>query len=143
MVMLIAIPIWEGRVSPVFDVAQRLALTTIESGAVINTAEMPLPSQDVMARVKLLAERKVDVLLCGAISGCVLGMLEESSIRVVPYVCGPVEQVIDAFLKNRLARSGLVMPGCGCGRDAGNGGRQRRRRRGWCRNQQEPGKSSL
>jgi len=142
MVMLIAIPIWEGRVSPVFDVAQRLALTTIESGTIVNTAEMTLPPQDVPARVKLLVDRKVDVLLCGAISGCVLGLLEESSIRVVPYVCGPVVQVLDAFLRNRLAECGLVMPGCRCGSGPGNGGRQRRRRRGWCRNQQEPGRSA-
>jgi len=141
--MLIAIPIWEGRVSPVFDVAQRLALTTIEAGTVVNTAEMALPSQDVPARVKLLAERKVDVLLCGAISGCVLRMLEESSIHVVPHVCGPVEQVLDAFLKNRLAERGLVMPGCRCGRGPGNGGGQRRRRRGRCGIRQEPERPSL
>jgi predicted Fe-Mo cluster-binding NifX family protein len=137
MVMAIAIPIWEGRVSPVFDVAQRLTLTTIESGTVVNTTEMTLLSQDVPARVKLLADRKVDVLLCGAISGCVLRLLERSNIRVVPYVCGPVEQVFDAFLENRLAERGLVMPGCGCSRGLGNGDRQRHRRRGWCRNQQE------
>lgn len=135
--MLIAIPIWEGRVSPVFDVAQRLALTTIESGVVVNTAEMALPSLDMPSRVKLLAELKVDVLLCGAISGCVLQMLEESSIHVVPYICGPIAQVLDAFLKNRLAESGLVMPGCGCGQ--GNGGMQRRRRRGWRCNQPKQG----
>lgn len=139
--MLIAIPIWEGRVSPVFDVAQRLALTTIESGTAVNTAEMTLPPQDVPARVKLLAERNVDVLLCGAISGCVMRLMEQSSIRVVPYVCGPVEQVLNAFLENRLVERGLLMPGCGCGRGPGNGGRQRRRRRGWCGNQQEPGRN--
>ena len=133
--MLIAVPIWEGRVSPVFDVAQRLALTTIDSGKAVRIQEVAIPSEDPPARVKLLVEQKVDVLLCGAVSGCVRTLLEESGIRVVPYVCGPVEAVLDAFLENRLADSGLVMPGCACGR--GNGGRQRRRR-DWGRNQQEP-----
>lgn len=135
--MLIAIPIWEERVSPVFDVAQRLALITIESGTVVDTAEMAIPSQDVLARVKLLAERNVDVLLCGAISRCVMHLLEQHHIRVVPYVCGPVEQVLGAFLENRLAEQGLVMPGCVCRNGPGNGGGQRRRQRGRCDNRPE------
>lgn len=141
--MLIAIPIWEGRVSPVFDVAQRVALSTIEAGQVVSTAEMAIPCQDVPVRVELLAGWKVDVLLCGAISGCVRHLLEEHSIRVVPHACGPVEQVLSAFLENTLVQRGLIMPGCGCGRGSGNGGGLRRRRRGGCSNQQEPGRSSL
>ena len=140
--MLIAIPIWEGRVSPVFDVAQRVALSTIEADRVVRLAEMAIPSEDPATKVNLLAEQKVDVLLCGAISGCVLHLLEESNIRVVPYVCGPVDQVLSAFLENRLAECGMVMPGCGCGRGPGAGG-GRRRRRGWCGNQQNSGRQSL
>lgn len=141
--MLIAIPIWEGRVSPVFDVAQRVALSTIEFGAVTRTTEMALPCQDVPVRVELLARWKVDVLVCGAISGCIRHLLEEHSIRVVPHVCGPVDHVLDAFLENTLTQRGLIMPGCGCGRGSGNGGGLRRRRRGWCSNQQEPEGPSL
>lgn len=132
MSMLIAIPIWEGRVSPVFDVAQHVALATTEAGKVISTTEKALPVQDLSGRAKLLAEWKVDVLLCGALSGCVLHLLEESGIRVVPYVCGPVEQVLATFMENRLAERGLIMPGCRCV----DGGGPRRRRRRRCRNRQ-------
>ncbi len=138
--MLIAVPIWEGRVSPVFDVAQRLVLSDVEAGRVVNTTELAMPSPGLLGRVEFLAREKVEVLLCGAISGCVRNVLYDHGIRVVPCVCGPVEQVVQAFLENRLVEEGLVMPGCGCGRGAGRGrglgrgGGARRQGRGWCGN---------
>ncbi len=113
-VMLIAIPIWEGRVSPVFDVARHIALSTIDAGKIVSTSEMIIPDQDVPVRVKLLVEKKVDVLLWGAISGYILILLEQCGMRVIPHVCGSREQVLTAFLANRLVQDGLIMPGCGC-----------------------------
>ncbi len=119
--MLVAIPTWQGRVSPVFDVATRLTLMTLEGPAALETTEVAFTLQSVAARVEQLAQWKVNVLLCGAISGCLERLLKQRGIHVVPYVCGPVHEVLRNYLQNRLAQNGMIMPGCRCP-DADRGG---------------------
>ena len=96
--MLVAIPTWQGRVSPVFDVATRLTLMTLEGPAALETTEVAFTLQSVAARVEQLAQWKVNVLLCGAISGCLERLLKQRGIHVVPYVCGPVHEVLRNYL---------------------------------------------
>ncbi len=57
----------------------------------------------------------VDVLVCGAISGPLAGILTANGMKVVPWICGDVENVFQAFLRGRLSEASFLMPGC-CGR---------------------------
>ena len=127
--MRVAIPTWEGRVSPVFDVARRLILVDVESGQEVARKEEPIDESGPAARTRHLAGLGVDVLVCGAISGSLAGMLTANGMKVVPWICGEVENVFQAFLRGRLSDPSFSMPGC-CGR-RGRGARRRRRGRGW------------
>jgi predicted Fe-Mo cluster-binding NifX family protein len=119
--MNLAIPSLEGRVSPVFDVAQSVVLVELDGDEELRRQTVPLHSQDVARRAAELSQHGVHVLICGAISRPLEAMLHAAGIRVIPQTCGPVEDVLGAFVGGRLNDRVFLMPGC-CGR----------RRRGWC-----------
>jgi predicted Fe-Mo cluster-binding NifX family protein len=101
--MKIAIAHWQGRVSPVFDVADRLFLITIEDGREIHRESLRLASQDPFERAQRLVEQGVDVLLCGAVSLTLEKALLGTGIRVLGFLGGDLESIIAAFLDEKLS----------------------------------------
>ncbi len=118
----VALTVWEERISPVFDFARMLLVVEIEGREVVGRRYEPFGFDRVLRRVAMLSDLDVEVLICGAVSEPVANMIEARGIRLVPFVTGSVDQVLDAYLKNILAAPDFRMPGCG--------GRRRRRRRG-------------
>ena len=115
LMMKIAITNHDGRISPVFDVARRLVLVDVEQGREAARKEEVLDQANPAARAHRIAEIGVDVLICGAISRPLQDMLTSSGVQMTPWVCGSVEEVLQAFLCGRLSDASFLMPGC-CGR---------------------------
>jgi predicted Fe-Mo cluster-binding NifX family protein len=113
--MRAAIPIAEGRISPVFDAARHLLLVDIENGGEVWRTEQIVEEQELGPRARRVAEFGADVLICGAISRPLEAMLSSAGVEVIPQTCGPVEDVLKAFISGRLTEQAFVMPGC-CGR---------------------------
>lgn len=107
--MRIAIPVWSGRVSPVFDVAQRLMVVEVIGGEATFTEQHDLEGRD---RVSLLPELGVDVLLCGAVSQELEERLLAAGVELVMEIRGEVDTVVRAYLDGGLARPWFSMPGC-------------------------------
>lgn len=112
--MRAAIPIAEGRISPVFDVAKRLLLVDIENEREVRRTEEVLEEPELAARARRVAELGADVLVCGAISRPLEAMLLSTGVEVIPQTCGPVEDVLGAFILGQLTEQAFVIPGC-CG----------------------------
>jgi predicted Fe-Mo cluster-binding NifX family protein len=113
--MRVAITTWCGRVSPVFDVAGRLLLVEFKGGSEASRIEAALGEAEPMARARRLSEMGTDVLICGAVSRPVEAALVSAGIQVMSQTCGPVEEVLQAFVAGRLQDAAFSMPGC-CGR---------------------------
>ncbi|MBN1586655.1 MAG: NifB/NifX family molybdenum-iron cluster-binding protein [Candidatus Omnitrophica bacterium] len=113
--MRIAIPIWCGRISPVFDVAGNLLLVDVGEGGELRRKEVSLSETEFSSRVRRIAELEANVLICGAISQPMEASLNAAGVRVIGDTCGPVEEVLRAFLLRRLSDGTFSMPGC-CGR---------------------------
>ncbi len=142
--MRIAIPQWQGRVSPVFDVAGVLLLIDIENGHEIRREERRLPGTNPAARVAEFLSFGAGILICGAISAPLQAGLIAAGVQVIGFACGTVDDVLAAYLNGTLARRAFVMPGCqrwrrregenrmpgGFGMGAGRGGGWRTRLRG-------------
>jgi predicted Fe-Mo cluster-binding NifX family protein len=127
--MRVGIATWRGRISPVFDVAGNLLLVDAQDGREARREEAPVGPSGLAARAKRVAELGTDVLICGAISRPLEAMLASEGVRVIPQTCGPVEEVLRAFLSGQLTEQAFLMPGC-CGRrHRFRGGRRRRRPR--------------
>ena len=126
--MKIAIPIWNGFVSSVFDFAHKLLLVDIENGQELNRSEVTLNPESAPQRAGRLKSLGVDVLICGAISRQLMFMLADSGVEVLPYVTGRIDELLQAYTTGRLGQQQFILPGCWPGARKGFG----RRRRG-CR----------
>ena len=132
----VALSAWDGRISPVFDTAQKLLLVDVEDGRVAARTEADMPEQAFALRASRLRDLGADVLLCGAVSRPLAAMIAASGIEVVPFLAGDVEDVLAGYLAGELPSPQFMMPGCPC---PGGGRRNRRgpqgglgRRRGRC-----------
>jgi predicted Fe-Mo cluster-binding NifX family protein len=129
--MKVAVPTWGERVSPVFDVAQRLLVVDIEESVEVARREEAIPETGLMRRATRVADLGVEVLICGAISMPLEQMLLSAGIQVIPQMCGLVEAVLQAFVSGTLMeQQRFLMPGC-CGRRRYGRGGGGRHGRGW------------
>jgi predicted Fe-Mo cluster-binding NifX family protein len=113
--MKFAIPHWLGRVSPVFDVAGRLLVVTLDGPEAGRREEVAITEENPCARAALLVRLGVGVLICGAISRPLEMAVAAAGIEVLAQTCGDVEQVLAAYLDGRIVQDRFLMPGC-CGR---------------------------
>lgn len=131
--MKIAIPTWNGRVSPVFDTASRLLVVEAEDEGEYSRFETDISEHFVPSKVMRLTGLGIDTLICGAISRPLAYMMTTAGIRLIPWISGQVEDVLQAFLSGTLFDLRFMMPGSpgpwGNGSRGGHG-RGRARRRG-------------
>ncbi len=123
--MRVAIPHWQGRISPVLDVAGTFLLVDIEQGEESGRQNITLPEEDTMNRARRIKDLDADIVVCGAISRPLASALTSRGIEVVAQICGEVELVLEALLKGRLQQDMFLMPGCCRGRRRFRGGRGR------------------
>ncbi|MFP3937193.1 MAG: NifB/NifX family molybdenum-iron cluster-binding protein [Phycisphaerae bacterium] len=109
--MRVAIADFDGRVSPVFDVARHLRVLDVDAGEAAAREDVALAEYHDLSRVARLEELGVDVLICGAISRPLELALSSAGVRVISRICGPVEEVVAAFLEGRLTSDAYLMPG--------------------------------
>ncbi|HOA61055.1 MAG: NifB/NifX family molybdenum-iron cluster-binding protein [Verrucomicrobiota bacterium] len=110
--MTVAIPIWQERVSPVFDAASRLLVVRRHRGRTVERKEFVLTATSVEALARSVAELGIDVLLCAAVSETLRTALERAGVAVEAHLCGQVEDLLEAFHAGRWRRSEFRMPGC-------------------------------
>ena len=110
--MRIAISYQQNRISPVFDVAARILLVDIEKGQEERRNKRTVVQSDSLARAQYVSQFGVQVLICGAISWRLENALSSIGVQVIACICGPVEDVLRAFLHDKLYESALIMPGC-------------------------------
>jgi predicted Fe-Mo cluster-binding NifX family protein len=110
--MKIAVPYWEGKVSPVLDTSSRLLVLEFEGEKEISRCEIPLSGSDLGRRCGSIRQSGVEVLICGAISRPFYRMLDAAQVDVVPWISGQVEEVISAYFAQTLNHDRFLMPGC-------------------------------
>ena len=111
--MRFAMPIWNGRISPVFDVAADLLVIEVHDGAEVGRANVTLDGSAPAVRAGQLADLGVDVLICGAISRELEDLISSAGVSsVVSQTRGRADHVLDAYLSGALTSRAFLMPGC-------------------------------
>jgi predicted Fe-Mo cluster-binding NifX family protein len=123
---IVGYPTWNGRIAPVFDVARIVRLATVTSHEVIDQIEVGLPEYSLHKKTTYLIDRDVTVLICGAISRRFHSILSDCGIEVIPFITGDCDEILAAWMKDRLSGGAFAMPG-------------RCRRRHQCRQRGEEG----
>jgi predicted Fe-Mo cluster-binding NifX family protein len=89
-------------VAPCLEYSATMAIFTIEAGAITDQLDFPLRSRDPFDRVRLLRDQEVDTLICGGVMEKYEDMLKASRIQVISWVSGPVEDLLNLFLRGQL-----------------------------------------
>jgi predicted Fe-Mo cluster-binding NifX family protein len=110
--MLLVVPVHQDRISPVLDVARHFLLVEFEDGQELRRSEMRLQECEPLVRARALLGLGPQFLICGAVSRAFEAVLVSSGIQVLSNTCGPVEEIIAAFVSGRLAEEAFLMPGC-------------------------------
>jgi predicted Fe-Mo cluster-binding NifX family protein len=110
--VIVAIPIWQERVSPVLDAATRLLVVTRRRGVDTQRREVLLGPLEPEPLARSIAELRVDLVLCAALSEALHRALRKHGVRVRSHLCGEADAVLRAFCCRRLAQDEFRMPGC-------------------------------
>lgn len=111
--MTTALPYWKTRIAPVLDTAQHLCIVTSEKGVVKNRATLALPHGFLPIYIAgQCAELHVDTLICGALSRGMHMCMDAYGIRVIPFITGELETIIDTWLTRPDDVAQYTMPGC-------------------------------
>ena len=128
----VAIPIWQGRVSPVLDTAERLWICDVDSTHHSTPRLVELTPADMRRRTEFLRNLGIATVLCGALSRPLHSLLLGAGISVWPWLTGAVEEVLAAYSEGRLDMDRYLLPGCRRrqrGRSMGTRGRRVRKSR--------------
>jgi CheY-like chemotaxis protein/predicted Fe-Mo cluster-binding NifX family protein len=109
----VAVPIFRSRVAPVFDYCVRVSVFDIGHDRQIERRELYLGTLAPTERVGALIKEGVTTLVCGGISDALYKMLQTSGISVIGGLAGPVEEILEAFMWDRLDEPQYCMPGIG------------------------------
>jgi len=110
--MRVAIPVHDGRISPVFDAARHLLVIEIVKGKAVERHEFGMQEPEPLSRARSVVGCGIDVLVCGAISRPLEAMLRSAGVTVIARKCGAVEDVLSAFMADELSQDAFLMPGC-------------------------------
>ena len=101
-----------GRISPVLDVAAKLQIFGVEDNRVERIEERELHATSPYSRAREVSAHGVHTIICGAVSRPLEMALQAEGVRVVGFVCGPVDEVMHAYVEGRVADESFLMPGC-------------------------------
>ncbi|HOK02008.1 MAG: hypothetical protein BWY23_00291 [Spirochaetes bacterium ADurb.Bin218] len=99
---LVAIPIFQDRISPLLDEAKRFIIFEISENSITQSITINLDLESCSLRIARLKEMGVTVLISGAVSRFISEMIIDSGIKHYPWNSGAIEEIIDLYIKNKL-----------------------------------------
>ena len=128
--MKIAVAYSDGEVFQHFGKTERFKLYEVYGSEVVSTELLECGDTGHEALAGLLADKGVDVVICGGMGGGAQGALLEAGIAAISGASGSADGAVEAFLKGELSSQGVNCDhhdeeeeGCGgeCGGDCGGG----------------------
>jgi len=100
--MTIAITVFGNRISSRLDCTENLILAFVDNGKVKRRENVRLFQSNPLDKIKALMELDVDVLICGGMPELCSYKLNQSQIRVYPWMRGDAEEILSQFLTGKL-----------------------------------------
>jgi len=105
--MQVALTVWGGRISPLFDTTRMLLVAEVKGRRVMARHYEPLDCDSAYSRAVKLNDLGVNVLICGAISDTYANLVEARGIKLIAFTSGDVEEVLKAYMADKSAASCL------------------------------------
>ncbi|HOF34388.1 MAG TPA: NifB/NifX family molybdenum-iron cluster-binding protein [Spirochaetota bacterium] len=110
--MKIAITIWNGRVSPLFDSASNVFVYESLNENDFTKKQITFDAQSAEAKADILLQNGIDLLICGAVSSDAERILSQKGIAVFAYLSGEADEIIKMIKTNKPLYENFAMPGC-------------------------------
>lgn len=111
--MRVAFAIWNQRISPLLDSCQQAAVADFVAGEWLTETTLALGAGGPRAVAQQLQAEGVELLVCGAVSSDYASILREHGIRIFPFVCGDLADIMAGYAAGTLRQPCWRMPGCG------------------------------
>jgi len=100
--MRIALPRFGEMVAPCFEYSATMAIFTVNGNQIIDQIDIQIESRVPYDRVRLMKVQNVDTVICGGVQEFYEDLLKANDIRVISWVSGKIEDLLNLFLEGRL-----------------------------------------
>jgi predicted Fe-Mo cluster-binding NifX family protein len=112
----VGIPVFESRVSPVLDSCNRLLVVDIDEGHEVNRVEISLEKINITERIEIFTRWGIRKIICAGVSDIMCRYLAAKRIMLISGIAGKLEDILNAYLCNKLDDVCFSMPGKGGGK---------------------------
>ena len=119
----IAVPVFEWRVAPRLDTAEKMLFATVEDGKVVDEEEVRIVGVHPLNIAHWFKEEGISVVICCGIDSTCSSLLLKSGIVLVAWIAGNARDAIRAYIDGTLSSMAISTDPLG-------GGPFRRRFRG-------------
>ena len=105
----IVISTFRNRISSRLDSSDEVLLISVEDGSVSNRKTVRILPSSLLDKIQQIVELNPDVLICGGLTQFCNNKLENSSIKVIPWIKGNTEEVLKQFLDGQLSKSVTII----------------------------------
>lgn len=116
----IAVTYENGKIFQHFGKTESFKVYEVEDEKVVKSEVIGSNGAGHGALAGLLAEQKIDVLICGGIGGGAMAALEECGIEVCAGTEGDTDAIVEAYLKGELESAGVTCNHHGEGHSCGD-----------------------
>ena len=109
--MKVAVPIWDGRISPVLDTAEKLKVFNIVEGKIVSQHEIHIGGMPIQERARVITDNAM-IMICGALSNHMASILSLSGLILYPWVMGNVDRLVEIIADGNTPGPEFSMPGC-------------------------------
>jgi len=107
----IALPVWADNICPVLDFTRSLLVVDLADAENPSRETFCCPQSPPIWLANRMSALGVDLVICGALSYGLLGLLQMKNIAVVPYIQGSVNDILNAYLAGTLSHQKFRLPG--------------------------------
>ena len=98
----IAIPVYGDRISNRLDCSENIMLITVENGVIKKRETIRLVPSNLSTRINMFLILEIDVLICNGITKFYSHKLNDSNIKVIPWISGEIEETLTRYLEGKL-----------------------------------------
>lgn len=110
--MKVALTVWENRISPLFDAACTLLVTDINNGSIQEKRLESINFESPCMRISRIDSLDIDILICGGISDFYANLIEARGTKIISFVSGDTDDVLNAYINGNIYNKDYRMPGC-------------------------------
>lgn len=99
---IIALPVFNDRLSPLLDEARKFIVMTLNDGTISERTVIEINEQSAFIRIERLKEIGVTVLLCGALSDVLARFILDREIQLYSWLNGTIDEVVEQYINGTL-----------------------------------------